>query len=403
MKVKIEKGCANGKINAPPSKSMAHRLLISAAMCDGVSTVRGISNCEDVAATLDCLDSLGIKTERIGNDVKVFGRDFRGVKPGKPLICRESGSTLRFMIPASMLSGQTTVFYGAESLMKRPMGVYENLFIRMGLTYISDGTSIVVKGPLTGGEYTLAGNVSSQFISGLIFALPTADGDSTIKITTPIESRSYINLTMNAVRAFGIQVEWTDEFTINIPGSQKYRATDVTVEGDYSGAAFPDALNLFGGKVEITGLNPESIQGDSVYKRYFDMLTSGVPTIHIGDCPDLGPVLFAIAAAKYGGIFCGTKRLKIKESDRAEAMARELKKFGASVSVYEDSVVIYPVDFHAPSEVLSGHNDHRIVMSLAILLTLTGGIIDGAEAVAKSYPEFFDNLKNLGISVSELA
>jgi len=208
---------------------------------------------------------------------------------------------------------------------------------------------------------------------------------------------------MNAVRAFGIQVEWTDEFTINIPGSQKYRATDVTVEGDYSGAAFPDALNLFGGKVEITGLNPESIQGDSVYKRYFDMLTSGVPTIHIGDCPDLGPVLFAIAAAKYGGIFCGTKRLKIKESDRAEAMARELKKFGASVSVYEDSVVIYPVDFHAPSEVLSGHNDHRIVMSLAILLTLTGGIIDGAEAVAKSYPEFFDNLKNLGISVSELA
>ena len=131
------------------------------------------------------------------------------------------------------------------------------------------------------------------------------------------------------------------------------------------------------------------------------MLNGGVPTIHIGDCPDLGPILFAVAAAKYGGVFSGTKRLKIKESDRAEAMARELKKFGTAVSVYEDSVVIYPADFHAPSEALSGHNDHRIVMSLAVLLTLTGGEIEGAEAISKSYPDFFENLRALGIEVYE--
>jgi 3-phosphoshikimate 1-carboxyvinyltransferase len=130
------------------------------------------------------------------------------------------------------------------------------------------------------------------------------------------------------------------------------------------------------------------------------MLLDGVPTIHIGDCPDLGPILFAIAAAKYGGVFDGTRRLKIKESDRAEAMATELKKFGASVTVYDDSVVVYPVDFHAPSETLSGHNDHRIVMSLAVLLTLTGGEIEGAEAVSKSYPDFFENLTSLGINVT---
>ena len=401
MKVKIEKGTASGTVTAPPSKSMAHRLLISAAMCDGVSIIRGISSCEDVAATLDCLEALGVEVKKVGADVTVKGRNFKDVNPTKPLMCRESGSTLRFMIPAALLSGQTTVFYGAPRLMQRPMGVYEKLAREKGLTYISDGSSIVVRGPLRGGDYSLVGNVSSQFISGLIFALPLAEGDSTVKITTPVESRSYINLTMNAVRAFGIQVEWVDEYTIKIPGNQAYQPTDITVEGDWSGAAFPDALNLFDGKVTVEGLNPDSIQGDSVYRRYFDMLKLGVPNIHIGDCPDLGPILFAVAAAKYGGVFSGTKRLKIKESDRAAAMAEELKKFGASVSVYEDSVVIYPIEFHAPNEVLSGHNDHRIVMSLAILLTLTGGEIDGAEAVNKSYPDFFESLKSLGIGVSE--
>lgn len=401
MNVIIKKSSASGRITAPPSKSMAHRLLISAALSDGVSRVRGISNCEDVLATIDCLRALGIKAERDGNDVVVEGKSFREVKPQAPLECRESGSTLRFMIPLAALSGHTTVFYGAGRLMKRPMGVYENLFADKGLTYISDGESIVVRGPLKGGEYSIVGNVSSQFISGLIFALPLADGDSVIKITTPIESRSYINLTINAVKEFGIEVEWKDEYTITIKGNQTYHACEVTVEGDYSGAAFPDSLNLLGGKVEVAGLNPNSIQGDSVYKRYFEMLDGGVPTIHIGDCPDLGPILFALAAAKFGGVFDGTKRLKIKESDRAEAMAAELKKFGTSVSVYDDSVVVYPAEFHAPTEVLSGHNDHRIVMALAILLTLVGGEIEGAEAISKSYPEFFEQLRSLGVTVIE--
>ncbi len=401
MRVKIDKGIARGSIFAPPSKSMAHRLLISAAMSEGKSVIHGISNCLDAQATLDCLSALGIKIEKNGKDVTVYGENFKNVKPIAPLKCRESGSTLRFMIPLAMLSGHTTVFYGERGLMARPMGVYEKLFSEMGLTYISDGESIVVRGPLRSGEYSLVGNVSSQFISGLIFALPLADGDSTIKIIPPIESRSYINLTISALREFGVSVVWADEHTLKIKGNQTYKAREITVEGDYSGAAFPDALNLFGGEVDVLGLNPESIQGDSSYKKYFKMLSSGVPTIHIGDCPDLGPVLFAVAAAKFGGAFSGTRRLKIKESDRASAMAEELKKFGTSVSVYEDSVVIYPADFHAPREVLSGHGDHRIVMSLAILLTLVGGEIDGAEAVKKSYPEFFQNMKSLGIGIHE--
>ena len=313
--------------------------------------------------------------------------------------CRESGSTLRFMIPPAMLSGKTTVFYGAESLMRRPMGVYEKLFSELGLTYISDGETVVVKGPLTGGEYNVVGNISSQFISGLLFALPSAVGDSRIRIAPPIESRSYIELTLSALREFGVRAEWEDDHTLFIPGEQKFIAHDLNVEGDYSGAAFPEALSLFGGEVCVEGLDPESIQGDKAYRRYFEMLSSGIPTIHIGDCPDLGPILFAVAAAKFGGVFDGTRRLKIKESNRAEAMAEELVKFGAYVRIYEDTAIIYPSDFHAPTEPLCGHNDHRIVMALAVLLTLTGGEIVGAEAVAKSYPEFFEHLSALGIEV----
>lgn len=401
MRIKIEKGTAKGRISAPPSKSMAHRLLISAALADGVSTIRGVSKCEDVQATLDCLYSLGVKTEILGDDVKIHGKDFSCAKATAPLWCRESGSTLRFMIPIAMLSKNTIIFSGAPSLMARPMGVYAALAEEKGLDFIADGETIVTRGPLSSGEYKLQGNVSSQFISGLLFALPTLKGDSTIKITSSVESRSYINLTMKAIREFGVKAEWLDDYTIKIPGGQKYTSCDITVEGDFSGAAFPDALNLLGGEVIIDGLSDSSVQGDKVYKKHYESIRSGIPSIHIGDCPDLGPILFALSAAKQGGIFDGTRRLKIKESDRAAAMAEELKKFGASVTVYDDTVVVYPCDFHAPSEILKGHNDHRIVMSLAVLLTLFGGEIDGAEAIKKSYPAFFNDLRKLGIEVTE--
>ncbi len=401
MKVTIKAGVARGKIAAPPSKSMAHRLLICAAMADGVSTVCGISDCEDVRATLECLNTLGIRTEISDGTARVYGKDPRGLTPSGALYARESGSTIRFMLPIAMLSGNTVMFGGAPSLMSRPMSVYEELAAEHGINYIADGNTITVRGPLRGGDYTVVGNVSSQFISGLLFALPVLEGDSRINILPPIESRSYIEMTISALHDFGVDIEWADEHTLFIKGGQSYHPTDLSVEGDYSGAAFLDALNLFGGDVELAGLKEDTLQGDSVYKRYYGLLDIGSPTIHIGDCPDLGPILFAVAAAKSGGVFSGTKRLKIKESDRAAAMARELKKFGTAVSVYEDKVVVYPADFHAPSEVLCGHNDHRIVMSLSILLAITGGEIVGAEAVKKSYPAFFEDLSRLGIEVTE--
>ncbi|MBQ2794059.1 MAG: 3-phosphoshikimate 1-carboxyvinyltransferase [Clostridia bacterium] len=400
MRVVISPARGAGKIKAPPSKSVAHRLLICAALSEGKSVIHDVSDCEDVEATLDCMAALGIKFERKENDVTVFGVNPKRIKPTGTLPCRESGSTLRFFIPILLISGRCAMLSGAPSLLSRPMTVYEDICKKMDYAYISDGKSIAVKGPLRGGEYSVVGNVSSQFISGLLFALPTLSESSRIRIAPPIESRSYIDLTVDALSKFGVRVIWEDEHTLYIEGGQKYTPTELSVEGDYSGAAFPDALNLFGGEVEVLGLNPESIQGDRAYKRYYEQLLRGVPSIHIGNCPDLGPILFAVAAAKNGGIFSGTKRLKIKESDRAEAMASELRKLGAAVTVSEDRVVIFPADFHRPTEPLYGHNDHRIVMSLAILLTVVGGEIIGAEAVKKSYPDFFEDLSALGIGVT---
>jgi len=402
MKIRIEKGKAEGRITAPPSKSMAHRLLIAAALAEGKSTVRGISMCEDVLATVDCLRALGARIELCGEDATVYGMNARNSSPKEKLFCRESGSTLRFLIPIAMLSDAECVFCGSEGLMRRPTELYEKLFAEKGLKYIKKSSQIEVCGRLMGGEYTVPGNISSQFISGLLFALPLADGDSVIRINSEIESRSYIDRTLYALNTFRIEAGWADKYSLKIKGNQSYSAKDVEVEGDASGAAFIEALNFLGGNAQINGLNPESIQGDSVYPQLFEALKGNSPVISLGDCPDLAPVLFALAAKKNGGTFLETKRLKIKESDRAEVMAEELRKFGVCVTVNENSVEIDSKGFHAPAECLSGHNDHRIVMALSVLLTAVGGEIDGAEAVSKSYPEFFEHLRQLKIEAKEI-
>jgi 3-phosphoshikimate 1-carboxyvinyltransferase len=210
-----------------------------------------------------------------------------------------------------------------------------------------------------------------------------------------------LDLTIEALSAFGVAIVWQDERTLYIKGNQHYISPNsITVEGDYSNTAFFAALQLFDNNIQIEGLSENSHQGDKAYIRYYEMLCKGTPTIHIGDCPDLGPILMSVAAAKNGAVFTGTKRLKLKESDRGNAMAQELSKFGVSVKVHDDSIVVYPITFHAPQTNLCGHNDHRIVMALSTLLTLTGGNIEGAEAVKKSLPEYFDLLKSLGAEVN---
>ena len=399
MIAEINPSKGKGIFEAPPSKSMAHRLLICAGLSEGKSIIKGISDSEDIKATLDCLSAIGAEYEISGDTVTVNGADIRDIPEGAVLRCRESGSTLRFFIPICLLGGKTFTLTGSKKLLSRPLSVYEKIFREQGIVFEASEEKITLSGKLKSGIFEIPGDISSQFVTGLLFVLPLLEENSVIKLLSPVESRSYINLTVEALAAFGVNIEWQDENTLFIKGGQNYKATDAKVEGDYSNAAFFEALNLFGSEIEITGLEPESLQGDKVYKEYFRLLEKGEETIDISDCPDLGPILFAVAAAKNGGTFTGTKRLKIKESDRAAAMAEELSKFGTKVTVNEDSVIIDASGFHAPTGTLFGHNDHRIVMSCTVLLCLTGGKIEGAEAVRKSFPDFFEKLKKLGFEV----
>lgn len=399
MRVRIEKSTAHGTLQAPPSKSMAHRLLLAAALCEGVSRVHGIADSQDVAATIDCLRALGADITIADGIATVRGCSPTHFCPGATLPCRESGSTLRFLIPIALLSEQETVFIGAERLFARPLSVYEQIASEQGLLFERDNCRLRVRGQLQAGAYSVAGNISSQFLTGLLYALPLLPEDSRISVTTAVESRPYIDMTLRALTAFGIKAAWEDEHTLVIPGGQSYAPHEVWVEGDWSNAAFPDALNLFGSSVVVEGLDENSLQGDRVYRTYFAQLASGSPTLHIGNCPDLAPILFAVAAALHGGTFTGTARLRIKESDRAAAMAEELSVCGVTVTVKEDSVTVSPIGLHAPTRPLCGHNDHRIVMALSILLSLLGGEITGAQAVRKSYPTFFTDLKRLGIKL----
>ena len=397
MKIKIHKGKACGQVTAPPSKSIAHRLLIAAAMCEGESVVRRVPDCEDVLATLDCLAALGVKTERCGEDVRICGVNLRRASARDVLPCRESGSTMRFMIPLALLSGNTARFTGRGGLLTRPMTIYEEIAEKHSLIFKKNSDGYTVSGPLAAGDYSLPGNVSSQFITGLIFALSALDEDSRIIIATSLESRSYVELTRAALAEFGVEVLWENDSTLFIKGGQRFNPSDVTVEGDLSGAAFLYALNHVGGEVEVLGVNDNSLQGDRVCRELFARLNNAGEVIDISDCPDLGPVLFSLASALHGATFIGTRRLKIKESDRAAAMAEELFKLGIELDIADNSVTVKCGTLKTPKNELQGHNDHRIVMALAVLLTLTGGTISGAEAINKSYPDFFSHLESLGI------
>ena len=399
MNVTINKGKAQGKIIAPPSKSVAHRMLICGGLANAKSTITGINNSDDVQATLDCLAAIGVQYKHVGDVLEITGREVKKNKQIQEFFCRESGATLRFFIPLALLTGKKSIFYGSQSLLSRPLSVYQGICKEQDLMFVKEKDRIILEGPLRAGNFKVQGNISSQFISGLLFALPVLKKDSQISITQPIESHSYIDLTINVMRKFGMKIEWKNERTLYIPGGQKYSPVVDSVEGDYSNAAFFSALNILGGDVEIEGLSENSVQGDRIYSKYFEMIKKGTPSINISDCPDLGPVLFALAAANNGGIFTGTRRLRIKESDRCDAMAEELRKFGVSVAVNDDDVVVFPKEFHKPTAVLNGHNDHRVVMALAILCTIFGGEIEGAEAVNKSFPDFFEKLQSVGIDV----
>lgn len=399
MKALIQPGVARGSITAPPSKSMAHRLLICAALARGESLVRGVDRSEDILATSDCLSALGASLAWDGDTVRVRGCDPAAAGPAV-LRCRESGSTLRFMIPLCLLSGRPMRLEGSEKLLSRPLSVYEDLCRDQGLCLEREAGGLLVRGVLSPGEYRVPGSISSQFITGLLFALPLLPESSVIRLIPPVESLSYLNLTLRALSDAGVCVNRPDDRTFGIPGNAAYRPSQTVVEGDYSNAAFFEGLNCLGGSVTVTGLREDSLQGDRVYRIMFPRLMQGPAELDLSDCPDLAPVLFAVAALCHGAVFTGTRRLRIKESDRGAAMAEEMAKFGVRLVLEENRITVPAGPVHAPSELLQSHNDHRIAMALSLLCTRTGGAILGAEAVRKSFPGYWECLRSLGISVT---
>lgn len=400
MNVKIYPSKACGEITAPPSKSLSHRALICGALSENskLNNITHGTHSVDVGVTENALSQLGASLCVSGERVTVGGLDPFSSCENSVIDCNESGSSLRFLIPLCLISGKKITLTGAKRLFERPLGVYEDICREQGLMFEKGESSVTVCGKLKSGNYRVPGDISSQFISGLLFALPLLDGISIIEVTGKFESASYIDLTLDTLSRFGIRITRNQNRFIII-GNQKYKNAEYTVESDCSNAAFLQALDFLGGEVKVNGISENTLQGDRVYNDIFAAMRNGEREFDLSDCPDLAPILFAVAAANGGAKFIGTKRLKIKESDRAEAMAQELAKFGKTVEVGENHVVIGGEPLKAPESLLYGHNDHRIVMSLAVLCTLVGGEIEGAEAVSKSYAFFFKDLEKLQIKL----
>ena len=402
MNLKIFPSKANGEIYAPPSKSLSHRALICGALSSEskLTNVYGSHRSVDVGTTLNCLMHLGADICVHGERVTIG--NFNPFNPNTDITldCNESGSTLRFLIPLCLLCNKKITLTGAPRLFERPLTVYEDICREQGIMFEKNENSLTLCGKLKSGSYRVRGDISSQFITGLLFALPLLDGISILEITGKFESASYVDLTLQTLSAFGIKITRNANRFV-ILGNQKYKNSQFAIESDCSNAAFLEAFNYLGGNVRVMGINPNTLQGDRVYKDIFKAIGNGNNEVDLSDCPDLAPILFAVAAAKGGAKFVGTARLKIKERDRASAMQSELAKLGVPVTVGENEVIIGKAELKAPREILCGHNDHRIVMSLAVLCTLVGGEIEGAEAVSKSYPNFFDDIEKLQIKLEK--
>ncbi len=397
MNIEIFPSTASGKVTAPCSKSYAHRLFVCAALSNGTSVINNITLNDDICATIECLEFMGARITVSGETVSVKGIGNIERKKTLSLFCNESGSTLRFLIPISLVFAEKIMFTGKGRLLERPQTVYEDIFKDKDCVIINDGEKISVSGKLAGGKYKIRGDVSSQFITGLFFTLPLLDCDSEIILTTPLQSEPYVNITTEVLNLFGVEVSKI-EGGYFVKGNQTYKACNLSCEGDWSNSAFLHAFNLLGGNVTVDGLTDKTSQGDAIYKTYYNLLQQGKPTIDISDCPDLGPILMVAGAMLNGVHLVGTQRLKIKESDRGNVVAEELVKFGCNVVLGENYIDIEKQTLHSPVEAINCHNDHRVAMSFAVMCSKFGGTLKGAQCVNKSYPRFFQDIKKLGIT-----
>lgn len=407
MTLTITPGRLSGAITPPASKSQTHRVIIAAALSGGNSRISNVSGSLDITATLNCMAAMGAAWQEPDPRTVAVSGIGADRKPAAGIMdCGESGSTLRFLIPVSLAVCGGGTFRGHGRLMERPQTPYFELFDQKGIAYRQQGDTLTVTGRLTPGTYALPGDVSSQFITGLMYALPLLEGDSEIVLTTRLESSGYVDMTIDALRQFGVTVVPT-ETGWRIPGNQVYQAKAAAVEPDFSQAGFYYAAAGMGNPVEITGMNPQSVQGDRMVLDYMKKLDgTGEVILDVRECPDLVPPLAVRAALRDGEItrIVNAGRLRIKESDRLASVTQVLTALGAKVQEQPDSLTIYGVDVLRGGVTVDSWNDHRIAMMAGIAATCCREpvTITGAESVRKSYPGFWDDLRTLGLSIREV-
>lgn len=403
----------SGSVTAPPSKSDVHRAIICAALSKGVSTISPVALSNDIKATIGCIEALGAKTHIENNVLTVDGTQLFSNKTAT-LDCGESGSTLRFFIPVAAVGGVNAGFIGSGRLPQRPIGIFTDLLPNFGVNCETEGgLPLKISGILQSGTFKIPGNVSSQFITGLLFALPLLENDSDIVLTSPIESVGYINMTIYTMSKFGVEIETTD-FGWHIKGNQSYKPCSYTTDGDWSQAAFFMVSGAINGSITVNGVNRDSAQGDRKIAELISQFgaevlqtDSGVTvksgkmhaiTIDASQIPDLVPVLAVCASFAEGTTrIINAQRLRIKESDRLKTTANLINNLGGNVRELSDGLEITGVNQLIGGSA-DGCNDHRIVMSAAVCAAGLDGEIECSDALSinKSYPEFFNDYNSIG-------
>lgn len=403
------------KVQAPPSKSMAHRAMIAAMLSQEACAVENVALSDDVNATLQAAVALGKNVRIERGRVELSG----GQYPPLALIdCRESGSTLRFLMPVCAALGVTTTFSGSGKLPQRPYDILAEVMSKKGVSFDKTaGLPVTICGKLQSGVFEIAGDVSSQFITGLLFALPLLDGDSEIVLTSPLQSAGYVDLTLLTLKRFGVEIQKTPNGFF-VKGGQKYSAKSFSVEGDYSNAAFWIVLGALNNGCEVFGLDKDSLQGDRAIIEQMRQMGAEIcvendkvtvkkaklkgTVCDVGQIPDLAPIIsVAMACAEGKSRIVNAARLKIKESNRLQAIFDDLSAAGVKAKLGDDFIEICGSEKIAGGNA-NGFNDHRIVMSMAVLATKTQGgmTVTDAQAVAKSYPDFFEQYEKLGGQVN---
>ncbi len=396
-----------GTVNAPSSKSITHRAIICAALASGESLIENVSFSNDIFATIEAVKSLGAVVDVSKNSLRIKGikNCIRTETPN--IYCNESASTLRFMIPIAMNFTTQAVFSAEEGLVKRPLDVYFDIFKNQNIDYEYINDDLHVCGELSNGEFNIDGSISSQFVTGLLFATPLMSGTSVINIVGDLQSKSYVDLTLDTLHSFGIIVENQDYKKFIISGNQKYTATNYTIEGDYSQTSVFEIANFIGNNISILNTNPHSLQGDAVivdnikkFKQNTDIVIDG------SNCPDIVPIMCLGACfRKYKTTFVNVERLKIKECDRLTTTHKILTALGATTEITSNSLVVHSNEItkFLGGITLDSHNDHRIAMLIAIASTVCFKplTLRNPSAINKSYPNFYEVFRMLGGGIIE--